>query len=787
MAQTVTVNLEVKDNTKSLKAQLKEAQMEVQTLADKYGATSKQAIEAAKRAADLKDRIGDAKALTDAYNPDAKFKALGASLTGVAGGFSAVQGAMGLVGAEGEEVQKMMLKVQSAMALSQGLNALGEARDSFKNLGASIVNALVKLGVLTAAKEADAAVTTQQTVSTAANIAATEAQAAANVTAGASFKTMGTAAKVSLNGVKGAIAGTGIGLLVVALGTVVAYWDDIKAAVGGVSKELQKNVDLSKSQVKQAEKGVELFDLQENSLRLQGKSEKEILRLRQGKLRLLAKEQEEDIKIAENKKKLEVAAAKRNKELLEAYLTLEIEGIMLPFRVLAGLVDATMLTINAGLRAVGANEIKFKTLNSYMTEFREYATDGLASMIFDPEGIAKESDAEITALKTALAKTKSEIDGAELEIRDIKKESNKNQEKDKKEADMSMTEYLDALEAQRKAKITDAQQKELQALDDQYEALYAAADKAGVDTAELQKKHGEESRAIQDKYDKLALDALNKREQDQLKVMQEMDSESVKQFLAGEQIKIDAMEAGLDKEAAIRNLAYRKGQIELQANLDANLITMDQFQTASRANYKSYQDGLAADNKAANDKIKHDDEAAYEQKLALQNQYADIAIQAANLLKDTLGKSKAAQKTAVIIESAAGIAKMVIANKLANLGALATPQAIASGGITAAPTIAANNISLGLGIAANVAATAKALKEIGGGGNAPSGGGTGGGSASGGGAGGGVMAPSFNVVGNNGMNQLAQLQMQPVKAYVVGSEVSTQQALDRNRITNAQL
>jgi hypothetical protein len=787
MAQTVTVNLEVKDNTKSLKAQLKEAQAEVQTLADKYGATSKQAIEAAKRAADLKDRIGDAKALTDAYNPDAKFKALGASLTGVAGGFSAVQGAMGLVGAEGEEVQKMMLKVQSAMALSQGLNALGEARDSFKNLGASIVNALVKLGVLTAAKEADAAVTTQQTVSTAANIAATEAQAAANVTAGASFKTMGTAAKVSLNGVKGAIAGTGIGLLVVALGTIVAYWDDIKAAVGGVSKELQNNVDLSKSQVKQAEKGVELFDLQENSLRLQGKSEKEILKIRQGKLRLLAKEQEEDIKLAENKKKLEVAAAKRNKELLEAYLTLEIEGIMLPFRVLAGLVDATMLTINAGLRALGQDEIKFKTLNSYMTEFREYATDGLASMIFDPEGIAKESDAEITALKTALAKTKSEIDGAELEIRDIKKESNKNQEKDKKEADMSMTEYLDALEAQRKAKITDAQQKELQALDDQYEALYAAADKAGVDTAELQKKHGEESRAIQDKYDKLALDALNKREQDQLKVMQEMDSESVKQFLAGEQIKIDAMEAGLDKEAAIKNLAYRKGQIELQANLDAELITFDQFTTASRNNWKAYQDGLAADNKATNDKIKQDDEAAYEQKLALQSQYADIAVQAANLLKDTLGKSKAAQKTAVIIESAAGIAKMVIANKLANLGALATPQAIASGGITAAPTIAANNISLGLGIAANVAATAKALKEIGGGGNAPSGGGTGGGMATGGGAGGGVMAPSFNVVGNNGLNQLAQLQQQPVKAYVVGSEVSTQQALDRNRITNAQL
>ena len=780
MAQTVTVNLEVKDNTKSLKAQLKEAQAEVQTLADKYGATSQQAVEAAKRAADLKDRIGDAKALTDAFNPDAKFKALGASLTGVAGGFSAVQGAMGLVGAEGEEVQKMMLKVQSAMALSQGLQSLGEARDSFKQLGATIKDAAIKLGILTVVQE-------EQTAAVGASVLATEAQTVANAEASVGFKATGIAGKTAFNGIRGAIAATGIGLLVVALGTIVAYWDDIKAAVSGVSTQLQKNVELSKSQVKQAEKGVELFDLQENSLRLQGKSETEILRLRQGKLRLLAKEQEEDIKIAENKKRLEVAGAKRNKELVEGYLTLQIEAIIYPFRILAGLVDATMFTINAGLRAVGANEIKYKNLNTYITEFRRDAASGLATMIFDPEGIAKESDAEITALKTALAKTKSEIDGAELQIIDIKNESNSTQEKDKKEADMSMTQYLDALEAQRKAKITDAQEKELQALDDQYEALYAAAQKAGVDTADLQKKHGEESKAIKDKYYALELEALKKKEQDQLKVMQEMDSESVKQFLAGEQIKIDAMAAGLDKEAAIRKLAYDKGQIELQANLDANLITMDQFQTASRANYKAYQDGLTTDNNEANDKRKKDDEAAYEQKLALQSQYADIAVQAANLLKDTLGKSKAAQKTAVIIESAAGIAKMVIANKLANLGALATPQAIASGGITAVPTITANNVSLGLGIAANVAATAKALKEIGGGGSAPSGGGTGGGMATGGGAVGGVNAPNFNVVGNNGMNQLAQLQMQPVKAYVVGSEVSTQQALDRNRITNAQL
>ena len=122
----------------SLKKQLREAIYDVAALSDKFGATSVEAVNAAKKAAELRDRIGDAKALTDAFNPDAKFKALTASLSGVAGGFGAVQGAMALFGAETDNVQKTLLKVQSAMALSQGLQAVGESIDSFKQLGAVI-------------------------------------------------------------------------------------------------------------------------------------------------------------------------------------------------------------------------------------------------------------------------------------------------------------------------------------------------------------------------------------------------------------------------------------------------------------------------------------------------------------------------------------------------------------------------------------------------------------------------------------------------------------------------
>ena len=148
MAEKKVIELDVQNNLGSLKSQLKQAQQEVQTLAEKFGATSKQAVEAAKQAAILKDKIGDAKALTDAFNPDAKFKALSGSLQGVAGGFSVVTGAMGAFGKQSEDVEQALLKVQSAMALASGAQAVGESIDSFKQLGAVLkANSIVQKGV----------------------------------------------------------------------------------------------------------------------------------------------------------------------------------------------------------------------------------------------------------------------------------------------------------------------------------------------------------------------------------------------------------------------------------------------------------------------------------------------------------------------------------------------------------------------------------------------------------------------------------------------------------------
>ena len=54
---------------------------------------------------------------------------------------------------------------------------------------------------------------------------------------------------------------------------------------------------------------------------------------------------------------------------------------------------------------------------------------------------------------------------------------------------------------------------------------------------------------------------------------------------------------------------------------------------------------------------------------------------------------------------------------------------------------------------------------------------------------GGGSAPQFNVVGNTGVNQIAEqlATQEPQRAYVVGNDVTTQQSMDRNIVQNATL
>jgi hypothetical protein len=75
---------------------------------------------------------------------------LSGALGGVAGGFAAAQGAMASFGGESEAVNQAILKVQAAMALTQGVDAVRQAVPAFTALKTSVMGAFQ--GMTTASK-----------------------------------------------------------------------------------------------------------------------------------------------------------------------------------------------------------------------------------------------------------------------------------------------------------------------------------------------------------------------------------------------------------------------------------------------------------------------------------------------------------------------------------------------------------------------------------------------------------------------------------------------------------
>lgn len=133
---------------KDFKQEVKDARTDLLNMQATFGATSKEALNAAKKVAQLEDSLKDASETAKLFDPGNKFQVLGNAVRGLVGGFTALQGALALVGVEGEEVQKTLLKVQGALALTEGLNTVADVTKDFQRLGSVLVQTLGKSGLI---------------------------------------------------------------------------------------------------------------------------------------------------------------------------------------------------------------------------------------------------------------------------------------------------------------------------------------------------------------------------------------------------------------------------------------------------------------------------------------------------------------------------------------------------------------------------------------------------------------------------------------------------------------
>jgi len=130
----IKINVDADGGAKSL-SELKKEFKETQTILSGLTAGSKEYVKTLEKLGGIKDDIGDLNSEIKAFNPEGKIQAVSNVVGGLASGFQAAQGAAALFGAEGEELQKTLLKVQAASAFADGIKGVMGMGDAFKELG----------------------------------------------------------------------------------------------------------------------------------------------------------------------------------------------------------------------------------------------------------------------------------------------------------------------------------------------------------------------------------------------------------------------------------------------------------------------------------------------------------------------------------------------------------------------------------------------------------------------------------------------------------------------------
>ena len=478
----------------------------------------------------------------------------------------------------------------------------------------------------------------------------------------------------SFKALKASIIATGIGALVVSIGLIVAYWDDIKNAISGANAEQEALLETQKQSAAESQAAFDAISATENTLKLQGKSERDILNLKKAQTDETIAALEAQLETQKTIKAEQVATAERNRNITAGFITM----ISAPLVALLAMVDQ----LSAGLASLGIIDEGTNLAKGFVM--------GTAELLFNPEKVAEKGDETIAETEKQLTKLKNQRDGFVLA-----------QQKQDKDA-------ADKVKAQKEKDDEEAKQK---------------ADDDAAKAAAAEEKRQNSISSIQDKF--------KKRRED---------------------------------EKAISDL--QKLELEKQRQL-AELEALEATE-AQKADIIKFYDG-----KIAAEKVNESNKEVAQNKLK-EKQKLDNVKKTFGQVASILGKNSKAGKAAAIaaatINTYQGVTE-VLANKTVIPEPFGTIQKIAS-----VATVLASGLK-----------TVREIKAV----KKPEG--VEGGDASGGSApsGGRMSAPAFNLVGGSGTNQLAdtiaEASNKPSRSYVVSSDVTTAQELERKTVADASI
>lgn len=509
---------ELEDRLYELAAQGQQNSKEFKDMAAEVGRMKKVIIDT--------DLVIDGMSQTMAQN-------VGGAIGGIASGFTLAQGAMASFGVESQAVEETLLKVQSAMAISEGFQGIRESVASFKGLAAN-----VKLFG-------------QNTLS--------------------SVKALSTFKK--------ALIGTGIGALVVLLGELIANWDKYKKVLEDFSLTLLEKVIPSQKE--------EIDQLQE--IKALGEED---LKQSQEKLKSLDKqiEKTKNANAIENQKaddaiRLAIAEGK-SKEEIERLERKKLETIIKS--------ATTELDLQKQKALALRDEIKAKAaLGQLDEEAREAALDALRDQIETTKSTyqtlkSARVDLAVFEAEKETEKRQAGKETADKRIEEEKRVADEIKRIQEEERLRQIEEEEELSEIIRQAKLSD-QEREIEDINTHYWNLIERAKQYGLDTQALEAEQAEKLKEIDSKYAKdsvdifaLAAEAKAKIDEDALKKKQERQEREA-QMVAG------GFEFLSNLSAAFAQGNERQQRVAFNITKAANIAqaTMDTYKAAQGA-YASF-------------------------------------------------------------------------------------------------------------------------------------------------------------------------------------------------------
>jgi hypothetical protein len=652
----------------NLRKELKQLTVQLQNL----DPASKEFETVAKRAGQIKEQMrGVADAINDA-DPEKFGGKFQRTAEGIAGAFSAVTGAQALFGQQSEEIEKQMLKVQGAIALTQGISAMKELRNDATELAGSIKNKVVTaFQSLNASQIANAQATGTMTT----------LQKAYNVVIGTSTG--------ALKGFKLALASTGIGALILALGYLITNFDKLKGSLSASLTSAKKFETSTTQQGEAARYASDNFAEYERTLVRLGLTEEEISNKRKARF-----------KDAIDKTEKEIAASK------EVY------------------------------------KEQLKNLKTVET-FDKFGLNATGRLLFGDEEDAKAQQQKIKDLGASLTKLRNDQFDYNQQIKEDRKKDNEDAKNKLKEANDEAVRK--ANERKEKAKqLAEQEAQEQLALKRKLEDLTVANidDTNARELVALKLKHDRELEEIKNQFGKkkdyaelekqLLIQQGNetaKLTEEQNKVKSEKEKEAQNKKFEDQKAFI---EADLIRAEEDFNLKQQK-RIELENKDFEQQIANTELTDGQRELLKAqHEANLVAIAKDSANRQKEIDEATKQSKMELMNAVGSIFGELAGLSKQASGVQKAFAITQVAIDTATALSGLTSISfsptngdnsfnplgpyiKLATgtakiISNMARVKSILGSGVSVAPPTTGGGPTANLGIGANQQGTQQTVQ-----------------------------------------------------------------------------